>query len=381
MSYRMFQRILAIIQKEFQQVMRDRTTLIIMLTMPLLQLILFGYAINTNVRHIPTVVSDQSMDHASQAYLDDMVNSGYFDIVTTAPDQNGAIQAIDAGTARVAIVIPPNFAEDVQRSDASVLVLVDGSDLFTSQSANAFATIIGQEHAINIVTQEVAKAGAVATQTTLPALNALVRVLYNPDMKDLWFIIPGMVAMLLQTQALMLTAAAVVRERENGTIEQILVTPIRPIELMIGKIVPYVVIAMLNMFTVIGIGVFWFGVPFQGNFLLFVALAFLYVFSGLGLGLLISSVSQNQRQSQQLMMLFMMVSLLLGGFIFPRYTMPPVIQAIGSLFPLTYFIPISRGIFTKGVGFPVVAGSVLALAVYIVVVMTLAAITFRNRLD
>ena len=381
MSIRMFQRILAIIQKEFQQVLRDRTTLIIMLTIPLMQLVLFGYAINTNVRHIPTVVADQSMDHASQAYLDDMVNSGYFDIVAIVPDQNGVIQAIDDGTARAGIVIPPDFAENVVRGDAQALVLVDGSDLFTSQSANAFATIIGQEHAINIVTQEIDRAGTTATQTTLPALNALVRVLYNPDMKDLWFIIPGMVAMLLQTQALVLTAAAVVRERENGTIEQILVTPIRPIELMVGKIVPYVIIAMLNMFTVVGIGVYWFGVPFQGNFLLYILLAFLYVFSGLGLGLLISSISQNQRQAQQLMMLFMMVSLLLGGFIFPRYTMPPVIQAIGNLFPLTYFVPISRSIFTKGVGFSVVADQVLALVAYIVVVMTLAAITFRNRLD
>ncbi|MGD0707440.1 MAG: ABC transporter permease [Anaerolineaceae bacterium] len=377
----MFQRIFAIIQKEFSQVLRDRTTLIIMLSMPLLQLILFGYAINTNVRHIPTVVADQSMDHASQAYIDDMVNSGYFDIVQSAPDQAGAIQAIDAGTARVGIVIPPNFAEDVQRSDAQVLVLVDGSDLFTSQSANAFATIIGQEHAINIVTDEVARAGASATQASLPALEALLRVLYNPDMKDLWFIIPGMVAMLLQTQSLVLTTAAVVREREMGTIEQILVTPIRPIELMIGKIVPYVVIAMLNMLTVVGIGVFWFGVPFQGSIWLYIGLSFLYVFSGLGLGLLISSVSQNQRQAQQLMMLFMMVSLLLGGFIFPRYTMPPVIQAIGDLFPLTYFVPISRGIFTKGVGFSVVAGQVLAMVAYILVVIPLAALTFRKRLD
>jgi ABC-2 type transport system permease protein len=377
----MFQRIFAIIQKEFSQVLRDRTTLIIMLSMPLLQLILFGYAINTNVRHIPTVVADQSMDHASQAYIDDMVNSGYFDIVQSAPDQAGAIQAIDAGTARVGIVIPPNFAEDVQRSDAQVLVLVDGSDLFTSQSANAFATIIGQEHAINIVTDEVARAGASATQASLPALQALLRVLYNPDMKDLWFIIPGMVAMLLQTQSLVLTTAAVVREREMGTIEQILVTPIRPIELMIGKIMPYVVIAMLNMLTVVGIGVFWFGVPFQGSIWLYIGLSFLYVFSGLGLGLLISSVSQNQRQAQQLMMLFMMVSLLLGGFIFPRYTMPPVIQAIGDLFPLTYFVPISRGIFTKGVGFSVVADQVLAMVAYILVVIPLAALTFRKRLD
>ena len=200
-------------------------------------------------------------------------------------------------------------------------------------------------------------------------------------MKTLWFIIPGMAAMLLQTQSLALTAAAVVREREMGTIEQILVTPIRPIELMVGKIVPYVIIAMLNMLTVIAIGVFWFGVPFQGSFWLFSGLSFLYVFSGLGLGLVISSVSQNQRQAQQLMMLFMMVSLLLGGFIFPRYTMPAVVRLVGNLFPITYFVPIARGIVTKGIGFSVLSGQVIALVIYIVVVMFLATITFRKRLD
>jgi len=377
----MFQRILAIIQKEFSQTLRDRTTLGIMLSMPLLQLILFGYAINTNVRHIPTVVDDQSLDQASQAYLDDMVNSGYFDIVATMPDQAGAIQSIDEGQARVGIIIPPDFAENVKRGDAQVLILVDGSDFFTSQSANAFAAIIGQEHAIQIVYDEVARAGTQAPGNALPALDALVRVLYNPDMKDLWFLIPGMAAMLLQTQSLVLTAAAVVREREVGTIEQILVTPIRPIELMIGKIVPYVIIAMLNMLTVIAIGVFWFGVPFQGSFWLFIGLSFLYVFGGLGLGLLISSVSQNQRQAQQLMMLFMMVSLLLGGFIFPRYTMPVVVRVIGNLFPMTYFVPIARGIITKGIGFSLLSGQVLALSIYLVVVMFLATITFRRRLD
>ena len=377
----MFQRIFAIIQKEFSQTLRDRATLGIILSLPLLQLIIFGYAINTNVTHIPTVVADQSLDHASQAYLDDMVNSGTFDIIATTLDQAGAVQAIDAGQARVAIVIPPDFASHVERGDAQVLILVDGSDLFTSQSANAAAAIIGQEHAIQIVYNEIARAGTQASGKALPALDALVRVLYNPDMKDLWFLIPGMAAMLLQTQSLALTAAAVVKEREVGTIEQILVTPIRPLELMIGKIVPYVIIALLNMLTVIAIGIYWFGVPFQGNFWLFIGLSSMYVFSGLGLGLLISSVSQNQRQSQQLIMLLMMVSLLLGGFIFPRYTMPAVVRIIGNLFPMTYFVPIARGIITKGIGFQVLASQVLSLAIYSVVVIILAAVTFRKRLD
>jgi len=377
----MLQRILAIVQKEFAQALRDRTTLGIMLTIPLLQLILFGYAINTNVQHIPTVVADQSLDPDSRDYLDAMVNSGYFDIVATAPDQAGVVRAMDGGRAQAGIVIPPDFGMHLRRGDAQVLVLVDGSDFFTSQSASAFATIVGQAYALRVVTQEITTAGSGLQGGILPSLVAHLSVLYNPDMKDLWYIIPGMAAMLLQTQSLVLMAAAVVKEREVGTIEQILVTPIRPVELMIGKILPYLVIAMLNMLSVIAIGVFWFKVPFQGSFWLFIGLSFMYVFSGLGLGLLVSSVSQNQRQAQQLTMLFMMVSLLLGGFIFPRYTMPLAVRLIGNLFPLTYFVPISRGIITKGIGFSVLSGQVLSLAVYIVIVMFLATRSFRERLD
>lgn len=377
----MIQRTLAIVQKEFTQVLRDRATIAIMLTMPLLQLVLFGYAISMNVRHIPMVVADQSLDQSSRDFISAMVNSSYFDVVDAVPDQTAAVRAIDAGQAHAALVIPPGFAEHVARGDAQVLVLVDGSDLFTSQSAYNYANIIGQSYAATVQIQDAARAGLPAAVGTSMALNPHIRILYNADMKDLWFIIPGMAAMLLQTQTMILTATAVVREREAGTIEQVLVTPIRPVELMVGKVVPYLVIAMLNMLTVLGIGVYWFGVPFQGSFLLFMELAFIYVFSGLGLGLLISTVSQNQRQAQQLIMLMMMVGLVLGGFLFPRYMMPAVLRVVGNLFPLTYFIPISRGIITKGVGFPVVAGEVGALLVYVVTVMFLTTRTFRQRLE
>jgi ABC-2 type transport system permease protein len=377
----MFQRLLAIIQKEFIQTLRDRSTLLIMLTMPLLQLILFGYAINTNVRHIPTVVADQSLDQDSRSYLDDLVNSGYFDLVETASDQAAVLQAIDAGRVRAGVVIPPNFAQHVQRADAQVLFLVDGSDLFTSQSAYNAATLIGQSYAIKTVLTQADRAAQATELPNSPSLDVHIRILYNPDLLDLWFIIPGMVAMLLQNQTIVLTAAAVVRERERGTIEQILVTPIRPIELMLGKVMPYLAIAIVNMLTIIGLGVFWFKVPFQGSFWLYIGLTLLYIFSGLGLGLLISTVSQNQRQAQQLIMLISMVALVLGGFIFPRYTMPIAIRWIGNLFPMTYFVPISRGIVTKGVGLSVVAGESLALLVYCLAVIFMSSRTFRERLE
>ena len=187
--------------------------------------------------------------------------------------------------------------------------------------------------------------------------------------------------MLLQTQSTVLTVVAVVRERETGTIEQVLVSPIRPVELMLGKIAPNILTAMINLLTIVVLAVAWFKVPFQGNVLLFTALSLLYIFSGLGVGVLISTVSQNMRQAMQLIMMFSLLGLVLSGFIFPRYTMPDVIRVVGYVFPLTYFIPISRGIISKGIGFPVVAGEVAALAIYILVVVTLAASAFRRRLE
>jgi ABC-2 type transport system permease protein len=377
----MLQRIWAVMQKEFVQTLRDRRTLLIELAMPMIQLFLFGYAISINVEHIPTVVADQSLDAASQAYVEAMVASGYFDVAAYVPSQAEVVQTIDEGHAQAGIVIPPGFASRVARDDAQVLLLVDGSDLFTSQSAYNAATAIAQHHATEVMMTKLERSGQMAGGQNFLPLDARARILYNPDLKDLWFLIPGMAAMILQTQSIALTAAAVVREREVGTIEQILVTPIRPGELLLGKITPNVVIALLNMLTIVGLGVFWFRVPFQGDFWLFFWLAFMYVFSGLGLGLLVSTVSQNQKQAQQLVMMTMLLGVILGGFIFPRYAMPLPIRIVGNLFPLTYFVPIARGIITKGVGVQFLWEQVAALLIYIVVIMVAAARAFNQSLD
>lgn len=377
----MLRRIWAVIQKEFIQTLRDRRTLMLMLSMPIIQLLLFGYAVHMSVEHIPTAVADQSRDGASQAYVSAMKSSGYFDVVVYVSDQAEVMRAIDEGRAQAGLVIPPDFNAHVERGDAQALFLVDGSDLYTSQSAYNAATAIADAHATEVLLKKFARAGqATEGQSFLP-LEALVRILYNPNLTDLWFIIPGMCAMILQTQTIALTATAVVREREVGTIEQLLVTPIMPVELMIGKVVPNILIAIINMLTVLVLGIFAFHVPFQGSFWLFFWLAFMYVFSGLGLGLLISTVSQNQQQAQQLNMALALVGLLLGGFMFPRNVMPTVLRLVGDLFPLTYFIPISRGIITKGIGIEFLWGQVVALFVYVVVVMGVASRAFKQGLD
>ncbi len=374
----MLERIAAILQKELIQHLRDRRTLAVLILTPLLQLMLFGYAVHMTVTHIPMIVADQSLDVQSRAYLDDLVNSQYFDIVAWAPNQAGVVKAIDEGQASAGVVIPPDFGLHVQQGDAQVLFMVDGSDMFTSQSAFNAANLIAQQHAIQLQLDETSSQGQ--QLTSLP-LSSFVRVLYNPDMKDLWFMIPGMIAILLQQECIILTALAVVRERENGTLEQILVTPIRPLELMIGKTLPNLIIAMINMLTILAVGVFWFKMPFQGNFWLFAVLSILFSLAGLGLGLLISSVSDNQRQAVQLMMAISLIALILGGAFFPRYAMPKFIQWLGDLIPVTYFIPITRGIINKGIGLNYLWFNALALAIYVVGILFIATRTFRQRLE
>ncbi len=377
----MLKRIGAITQKEFILLVRDRGTLVLILLIPLIQLVLFAYAIHMDVKHISMVVADQSLDPASRSYLDDLVHSNYFDIVSTVKDQSQAVSVIDAGHARVGVVIPPDFSSDVQQRDAKVLLLVDGSDPFTTQSAYNTLSAIAQQHDIQLVINRIAISSGSGAAQSLSPLTAHIRTLYNPDLQDIWFLVPGLIAMLLQTQTITLTALAVVREREVGTIEQILVTPIRPIELMLGKTLPNLLIAVINMLTIVVVGTIGFGVPFQGNFLLYFILTIIYIFSGLGLGLLISSFSQNQRQAQQLTSMITFIGQVIGGFVFPRYAMPVLLQWISDLFPLTFFIPISRGIFMKGIGMEFLTGQVIALSFYVVVIVFLAARLFRQRMD
>ena len=377
----MLKRIWAITQKEFVMTLRDRGTLFLVLLLPLVQLVLFAYAIHMDVKHIPMVVADQSLDHASRAYIDDLVQSGYFDIVASVAGQAQVIEVIDRSEAKLGVVIPTNFAGHVDKHDASILFVVDGSDPFTTQSAYNAANLIAQQHTIQLVLSDLGHAGQAASDRSLTLLDTHVQILYNPDLKDLWFLVPGLIAMLLQTQTIILTALAVVREREVGTIEQILVTPIRPAELMLGKMLPNLMIALINLTTIMVAGTLGFGVPFQGNFPVFFFLVILYVFSGLGLGLLISSISQNQRQAQQLAMMVMFLGLLISGFVFPHYSMPVVLQWVSYVFPLTAFIPIARGMFMKGIGLSLLTNQVLFLVVYDVVILFFAARLFRQTLD
>jgi ABC-2 type transport system permease protein len=370
----------AVVRKEMIQTLRDRRTLTIVLITPLIELLLFAYAVDMTVDHIPTAVADMSLDAESRAMVNALTVSGIFDVALYAQDEAGVMQAIGEGRVRAGIVIPPGFADQVERGTAQALILLDGSDLFIVQSGYSAAIAIAQTRAMELLVQQVERMGVGASLGSLP-IDTSIRVLYNPAMKDLIFLVPALAVMLLQVLSVNLTAMAVARERELGTIEQLLITPIRPLELMVSKMLPNILVSAIGLLTVTLVGIYWFGVPFQGDPWLFAGLSLLFIVSGLGLGLLISTVSQTQHQAQQISILLFMLNLLLTGFLYPREPMPPVVQAVGNLIPLTYALRITRGIFTKGVGLSFLWTDVLALAFYAALVMVLASVSFKKRLD
>jgi len=368
----------ALIRKETIQLLRDRTTLAMMLGLPIITLFLFAYAVSLTVDHIPTAVADMSQDARSQAFIHAMAISGYFDMEMYVQGEAEVIRAIDEGEVRAGIVIPPDFAAQIDRGTAQVLLLLDGSDSFTVQSGYGAALAISQAHAMELMTEKVLRQGY---ETGSLPITSSIRVRYNPTMDDMIFVVPALVAVLVQFVALNLTVMSVVRERETGTLEQLLVTPARPMELMASKLIPNVVLTIIDMLIIALFAVFWFDVPFQGDLWLFAWVCLIFIVSSLGLGLLLSVIAQTQSQAQQMTTILLMLGTLLTGFLYPRAPMPPVARAIGDMLPLTYFVRIVRGVYTKGVGITFLWKDVIVLAVYGIGAMVLASVTFKKRLD
>jgi ABC-2 type transport system permease protein len=377
-------RLSALIQKETAQLLRDRRTLLYIVGLPLMELFLFAYAVSLTVYHLPTAIADQSQDMQSRDFIQALVNSQYFDFTLAVQDESQIRLAMDAGQVKAGIVIPPDFSTDLENGDARVLILLDGSDSFSVQSGYSAANLVTQSYGLQLATQKVERTNGgttlVAQATSMPITNSF-HVLYNPDFRDLWFVLPAIIGMILQTSAVAQAALVVVREREVGTIEQILATPTRPLELLFGKMIPLVVLCYFVMGLILALGVFWFGVAFKGSLEIYLLLTLAFVMSSLGLGFLISTVAKTQRQAQQISTVVMLFSMLLTGLVYPRNVMPFIPQLIGSMLPLTYFIRISRGIIMKGVGVTILWSDILALVIYSLAVMIVAALNFKKRLD
>ncbi|HNP71017.1 MAG TPA: ABC transporter permease [Kouleothrix sp.] len=371
------QRLSVLIRKETTQLLRDRRLLLFILGLPVIQLILYGYAAHLTVYHLPLAVADQSRDARSRAFVAALANSQFFDPTLQLESQAQIVEAIDRGQAKVGLLIPPGFAAAADRGGASVQIVLDGSDTASVQSGYGAAALVAQQYALQLTASRLARGG---TAGSLP-INAAPRVLYNPALIDIWFILPGLVGLIVQTLAITQAALIVVRERELGTIEQILITPTRPLELMLSKIVPLLALCLVAMLSVVAIGVFWFGVPFHGSLWLYFGLALVFIISSLGLGLLLSARASTQAEATQYGLIFMLVGILMSGFMYPPSAMPAGLRALGGLFPVTYFIRISRAIFLKGVGLRFVWSDAAILLLYSLVVVVAAARSFKPRLD
>lgn len=375
----MFSRVRAIVVKEFIQLRRDPRSLAIVLAMPAMLLLLFAYAINTVVDHIATVVDDESHDAYSRSFVAALTNSTYFTVVGYVNDRDAARAAIADGSAKVAVIIPPNFEDDIlSGSQVTAQLIVDGSDPNYAQTALFAGGLVAQVQSQDLVALLASRLGRTGG---IGGLELRPVVLYNPGMLSVTFMIPGLIGFILQFQTLSLTALAIVRERERGTLEQLVVSPIRSWELMLGKMIPYVITAFVAVSVALAVGRFWFGVPIVGSLPLLAAIAVIFLLSTLGMGLFVSTISQTQMQAFQVSMFFQLPAILMSGFIFAREGMPGILQAVGLLFPLTFFLPVLRGIILKGVGLGVLWPSVLPLVFYGALVFTLSATRFQKRVD
>lgn len=375
-----FKRFMTIIRKEFIQVKRDPISLRLPILMPIVMMLLFGYAVNTEVDKITTVVFDQSMTQESREYIDLFTSSGSFVVTSYVSSEKEMSEMIDDGKAKAGIIIPSDYASLLKKkAEPQTQLIIDGTDPTTARTALNSGILISQVYSLDLKQGTMKKLGVSAG--ALPGVNLNSRVWYNPNLKSTRFTIPGLVGLILQNITIMLTAFALVREKERGTIEQLIVTPIQPIELILGKLVPYVIIGYAGFLFTLSLCVFWFHVGVSGSLALLLLLGFLFVYCSLTIGMLISTFANNQMQAMMVMVLVLLPSILLSGFIFPREAMPPVISALGYFIPLTYFLDIIRGIMLKGVGMSFIWDDVVALSVFTVLILTVAILRFRKSLD
>ncbi len=373
------QRLKAIIRKEFIQIFRDKPSLGIALGLPIFMIFLFGYAVRSDVDHVPTAVLDMDKSLESRDFLASFTNSGYFDLDFYVQSRQEFEGLILSNKAKVAIVIPHGFQRDIISGKGTVVqVIVDGSDPMVSRTALSNSVLLAQEKAASIRAAELLRSGGPSMD---PLIEARPRVWFNPAMDSVKYNIPGLIGLIMQNVTIMLTAFAMVRERERGTMEQLIVTPIRPGELVLGKLIPYVAIAFVSVAIVIVIGVFWFKMEITGSFLLLCLTTFIFLLAALGMGLFISVVAKTQLQAMQMSFAVILPSVLLSGFMFPRAAMPLAVQFLGYLLPLTYFLDILRGIILKGTGLHFVWPSAALLCFFGLGILLLATKKFHKNLD
>lgn len=373
-------RLTAIIRKEFIQIKRDKASLGIIIVMPMLMMFLFGYAVTTNIDHVSVSVLDLDKSPASRDIIDAFRESTYFDFNYYVSGQEDINRLIDAGEVKAGLIIPANYERDLKRNRApQVQLVIDGSDPTVARTVMNTGRIIAQQQAMDMRVNYLEQRGV--SLDKVPGIDFRPQVWFNPELDSIKFNIPGLIGLVLQNITVMLTAFSLVRERERGTLEQLIVTPIKSRELILGKLIPYVFIAFFDVLLVLSVGVFWFEVPVKGSILLLLVQALAFLLVALGLGLLISTVSKTQLQAMQMTVLLILPSVLLSGFIFPREAMPVPIRILSLFIPMTYFLEILRGIILKGIGLEYLWRNLVILLIFGIVSLAVSVASFKKSLD
>lgn len=373
----MLERILTLLRKEFRSVFRDPRMRLVIFGVPIIQTLIFGYAVTMDVRHVRLVVIDRDGTPASRSLLARFTGSDYFDAVVSTQDEAAARREIDAAAAAAILQINAGFEADLRAGRAArVQLIVDGSDSNTARLVLNYSSVITA--AFNnevLLTTALRRAGRMVP---VGSVDLRHRAWFNENLESRNYFVPGVMAVLVMLISLMLTGMAIVREKEVGTIEQIMVTPIRPFEFILGKFAPFIVIGFVDVILVTLVGVFWFDVPIRGSFALLLLGTACFLLSTLGIGLFISTVSSTQQQAMMTTFFFFFPAMLLSGFIYPIANMPETIQWLTLLNPLRHFLVIIRGVFLKGVGLSILWPQLVALLAIGVIVMGFAVARFRK---
>ncbi|HTX35686.1 MAG TPA: ABC transporter permease [Bryobacteraceae bacterium] len=383
----MWERIVVILRKELIQAMREPRMRVFLFVPPLVQLLIFGFAVNLDVDHTKIAWMDMDRTPLSRDLCARFEGSGRFDVVALPASEEDVQQILDHGTAQAVVRVLPEFERDVLRGrPTEVQVLIDGTNSNTASLVSGYAADIiatfsqdvlaGQQN-VRVLTHS----ANAAVNLQVPQIDARTRVWFNPDLHSRNYFVPGVIANIIMIVTVMLTALAIVREKEIGTMEQLMVTPIRPIELMLGKTLPFALVGILDVALVTSVALLVFRIPLRGSILLLFACAVLFLMTSLGAGLFLSTIAQTQQQAMMANFFFTTPAFMLSGFAFPIHNMPQVVQWLTYLNPLRYFIEIVRGLFLKGVGVAALWPDMLALAIYGVTVLGLSAVRFHKTLD
>ncbi len=385
----MWNRILEIIRKEFFQTLRDPRSRALLFGPPLLQLILFGYAVNMDVENARTAWMDMDHTPESRDLLAAFQGSPYFQITATPRDSSEIQDLMDHGKVQAVVRVLPGYSRDIQRGNAALVqILVDGTNSNTAAIVSSYATQVIAGHASKVVSAQQNSRMVPRTSilggpalSVIPVLTAQSRVWFNPDLKSRVYFVPGIIVNIIALVTIMLTAMSIVREKEIGTMEQLMVTPIRSFELIMGKLLPFAMVGIVEVVLVIAAALLVFQIPIRGSILLLFGSSVLFLLSTLGVGLFISTISHTQQQAMMSSFFFFMPALLLSGFAFPIRNMPESVQYLTYLNPLRYFMKIVRDLFLKGAGIESLWQEMIALTVFGVAILGLSALRFQKRLD